>query len=66
MYYLFPNKEQFQPLQFETLSELDIYCSENKIGLVLFNETALKTKLLCKKWNIEYYKGMYKNTFIGY
>ena len=65
-FYLFPTDYQFNPLVFDTLSELDIYCRENSICVCLINENASRTKFLCSRWNKKYYKGMYKNTFVGF
>lgn len=66
MYYLFPTDYQFQPLEFKTLSELDTYCRDNSICVCLINENADRTKFLCNRWNKKYFKGMYKNTFVGF
>lgn len=65
-YYLFPVDFQFKPMEFNTLSELDIYCRENNICNCLINVDGKRARFLFKRWNKNYGSRFYLRTFEGF
>lgn len=65
-YYLFPVDFQFKPLEFNTLSALDIYCRDNNICNCLINVSAKRARFLFNRWNKKYISRSYLRVFEGF